>query len=369
MSVSQAMNIFARRDYAGGRQRLDWQRNLTQTKWGIGFWAALSSLCVALYALYAADSAQPVHWDLFFKMLSRGALIGAAFASVGALLGFIFGVPRAPKPSPQQVKQSSTPDTSSLSGRATGVPGNDHQLNTNTNLEEISDWLTKILVGAGLAQLAVLPGHLKQLASYVSDWPSPPFMPPAAVLMIIINFFVLGFMASYLLTRLFLREAFQTAEDMGGYGRAAARVEEDVLDIPAGASKAEIDAKYESYIYWCLYIPPPDGFDRVIRASVEYLQSQGADPSPKILAYQAMAYGQKYSWERERKATKESLDSLRNSALEAAQEALKKEPKVLPLLRTVWDPNDPTKLYGEENDLEVFFNDPGFKQLLSPTKT
>ena len=34
-----------------------------------------------------------------------------------------------------------------------------------------------------------------------------------AALMIVLNFFVLGFMGSYLLTRLFLQEAFRTVEE------------------------------------------------------------------------------------------------------------------------------------------------------------
>jgi len=79
-----------------------------------------------------------------------------------------------------------------------------------------------------------------------------------------------------------------------------------------------------------------------------------------------MAYGQKYDWEQKRGASKESLAALRNSALEAVQRAVTLRPELRQLLRTTWDPNDPTKLRGEENDLEVFFGDPDFKQILNP---
>jgi len=233
-------------------------------------------------------------------------------------------------------------------------------------LEDISDWLTKILVGAGLAQLAVLPGQLKRLAEFFHA--SMPLTSEAA-LMIILNFFVLGFMGSYLLTRLFLTEAFQTAEESRGAKLAVTRVAQDLLlEISAGASKEERDAKYESYIYTCLYLDPPEGFERAIKACLDYLQAVGDNPNPRILAYQAMAYGQKYDWERKRGATKESLASLRNGALEAIRKAVALQPQLRQLLRTTWDPNDPTKLRGEENDLEVFFGDPDFKQILdSPT--
>jgi len=43
------------------------------------------------------------------------------------------------------------------------------RLNANTNLEEISDWLTKIIVGATLVQLGNLIRHFGTLATAVSS--------------------------------------------------------------------------------------------------------------------------------------------------------------------------------------------------------
>jgi hypothetical protein len=50
-------------------------------------------------------------------------------------------------------------------------------------------------------------------------------------------------------------------------------------------------------------------------------------------------------------------------ALEAARRALTIVPKLKQLLRTTCDPNDPAKLRGEENDLEVFFEDAELRQI------
>jgi hypothetical protein len=36
---------------------------------------------------------------------------------------------------------------------------------------------------------------------------------------------------------------------------------------------------------------------------------------------------------------------------------------MISLLRLVWDPQDPTKVSSEENDVEVFYTDEDFKQL------
>ncbi len=356
------MSFFAQLYDADDPKRRDAKRNVRRIIVGFSLWLALSSVCVALYALAARYQGSTASWSRFLNVLSSSALIGAAFISIGALLGFIFEIPRSPK-SPSPTPAPSTIPTNSWGPGNPAMPPEDNDRFTpNTNLEDISDWLTKILVGAGLAQLAVLPERLERLANFFQT----PLTPEVALLLII-NFFVLGFMGSYLLTRLFLTEALRAVDGFRAGSLAATRVAQDLLlEIPPSASKEERDAKYEAHIYACLYLDPPEGFERAIKACLEYLQVAGDAPSPRILAYQAMAYGQKYDWEQKRGATKESLASLRNSALAAAQRAVASEPKLRQLLRTVWDPNDPTKLAGEENDLEVFFSDPDFKKLLDP---
>jgi hypothetical protein len=353
-------NLFGQPSDADDPQKQDRRRNLFNTVIGILIWFVLSSVCITLYAVNGAFKTTGNRWGSFFDVFSSSALVGAAFVSMGALLGFIFGIPRAPKvaaPAPQQRQGAATQPASNDATQYQDQP----RFTTNTNLEEISDWLTKILVGAGLVQLGVLPAQLKRLAGFFDE--SMPLSSEAA-LMIILNFFVLGFMGSYLLTRLFLTEAFRTVEE-GRAALAVARVARDLLfEIPAGASKEERDAKYESYIYTCLYLDPPLSFERAIKASLEYLQVVGDNPNPRVLAYQAMAYGQKYDWDQKHGATKDALASLRKSALEVIRRAVEGQPQLRSLLRTVWDPNDPTKLHGEENDLEVFYGDTEFKQIL-----
>lgn len=70
-----------------------------------------------------------------------GAVIGAVLAALlaGATLGFLFGIPRA--------LTVALPGTDGHAGANNGG-GFTH----NTNLEQISDWLTKIVVGIGLVE-------------------------------------------------------------------------------------------------------------------------------------------------------------------------------------------------------------------------
>lgn len=66
---------------------------------------------------------------------------GVALAT-GGMAGFLFGIPRS-----AQEPQGSA-----------GLPLEQaSEYKVNTNLEQISDWLTKIIVGIGLTQLGTVP--------------------------------------------------------------------------------------------------------------------------------------------------------------------------------------------------------------------
>jgi len=127
-----------------------------------------------------------------------------ACLSVGSLLGLLFGVPRA---------ASSPPSDTSTGSRA---------LSANTNIEQISDWLTKLLVGVGLVELKELPGGLSAAAHFVaaglgnaSPNNDPQLVPFAAAL--IIFFLVEGFLGGYLATRIFFQRVFERSDrDLSG---------------------------------------------------------------------------------------------------------------------------------------------------------
>ena len=78
-----------------------------------------------------------------------GLLLAAASLSVGGLAGFLFGVPRSLQ----------TPVLPPVGGDGRSQKQADEiaaRYATNTNLEQISDWLTKILVGVGLTQIGTI---------------------------------------------------------------------------------------------------------------------------------------------------------------------------------------------------------------------
>jgi len=78
----------------------------------------------------------------------------------------------------------------------------------NTNLVEISDWLTKIIVGVGLIELRRIPPQARRLALEVAG----PSGDISFALAVVVYFPTLGFLFGYLSTRLFLAGAFSRAE-------------------------------------------------------------------------------------------------------------------------------------------------------------
>ena len=74
-----------------------------------------------------------------------GVVTGSSAFLIGGLVGFLFGIPRT--------VQSSTPSTG------------DTQYQGNTNLEQVSDWLTKIIVGVSLVEIGRVMPALAKLAA------------------------------------------------------------------------------------------------------------------------------------------------------------------------------------------------------------
>lgn len=164
--------------------------------------AILSFTLVGLFALllFTFTSASPFSWTACLRLTGIGLLYAGAFFGVGALAGFLFGIPRSLQ------NKSKNRDKSSESGEM-GQP----KYAANTNLEEISDWLTKIIVGLGLVNLKSVPELLKKTASYFAGSCGKDVC-EAVAMGVMIYFSVCGFFLGYLMTRLYLAGAFTRAE-------------------------------------------------------------------------------------------------------------------------------------------------------------
>ena len=80
----------------------------------------------------------------------------------------------------------------------------------NTNLDDVSDWLTKIVVGVGLVELRKIPGLLLRLAGMIAGELGSNQVP--FIIAVIVYFTIVGFMSGYLTTRMFVQRAFRIAD-------------------------------------------------------------------------------------------------------------------------------------------------------------
>ncbi len=153
--------------------------------------------------LFAASSD---NWKGVFATL---AMIAAAAYGLGLLIGFLFGIPRTLQGMPEVLKESAL-----ASGSDSIMPNAaKKKYMINTNLEQVSDWLTKIIVGVGLVEFGKIKDFLGQLSTTLAaDMIGVQYAKPF-IAATILSCLAFGFMAGYLITRLWLSEAFAQAEE------------------------------------------------------------------------------------------------------------------------------------------------------------
>jgi hypothetical protein len=122
-------------------------------------------------------------------------LLGLAAGLVGGLLGFIFGIPKTVTPA------------ASASTALVEYQG-------NTNLEQISDWLAKILVGAGLVELKSIGLALSALGSTFGTHGCLGACGWIAAPVIVIGFSVSGFLLTYLWARIYMIEELKRSHQI-----------------------------------------------------------------------------------------------------------------------------------------------------------
>jgi hypothetical protein len=125
-------------------------------------------------------------------------------AAAGGLLGFIFGVPFT-KDSGIAV---TTVDQSDRSAAAVSAL----QYRPNTSLEQISDWLAKMIVGIGLVEIKDIPIGIKNAAQFVAKGMGETVAAQAYAYAALVFFAVCGFLFGFLWARFNLRRLFSDAD-------------------------------------------------------------------------------------------------------------------------------------------------------------
>lgn len=296
---------------------------------------AVGSAAILLEALQKLDGPLSASLLAASSFLGAGLTVAGAALLAGGLLGFVFGIPRA------------------LQGHSEGSIQGVVYL-PNTNLEQISDWLTKILVGIGLIQLKSLPEWFVRVNKYLAgaflDGPRS----ESFVAALLVYWAAFGFLLGYLFTRVLLPGVLRRAD--------AEALEKSVRRVAAEAEKSvrrvAAEATLEGLMHSSLY--RDGGYAEALSAFEEHLGSAGEPTNARLWLYAACAWGQNYRELQSKGASPAELANARGQALEAVKKTLAIDPAQKSLLSLLLDGSTPG-----ENDLAVFRNDEDFKKLLS----
>jgi hypothetical protein len=321
--------------------------------------AAIGCLLIVLYSSRFWASGE------FLRIVGVGMLVAGAALLIGFLLGFIFAIPRVgsekgAKTAPAEPGGANPPASE---GQSDSVP-------LNGNLVEISDWLTKIIVGVGLVELKSIFGELGKLSYYLGPGLRPAQCNglascsdllgsgQAAGLAIIVFYCALGFLLGYVWTMLYFRQDLERrVRNLQEY----TQVTDLIMLADAYLNEGQLDEAMGS-IDQALRNNPMDGRAVLTRARILKRQAmkpgQPANAKEKLLnqalvyADQAIALLPGKAEPIYNKACYQALLGLdRNEALGNLKSAF----RLNPALRTI---------AAGDSDLESMREDPDFAQVV-----
>jgi hypothetical protein len=167
-----------------------WRARLRHVTTWLGFLGIMAPLggtiWLVVYAFYTPGP-HPVY-------LGTGVLVSLAAFVAGCFVGFLFGIPR--------VVSSGQLRLTGSDSSAAGTAGS-----ASTNLAEVSDWLTKLVLGAGLVELTRLGTPLGKLidtvAASLHSAPASASTVQAAKVMagaLLFGYVVMGLLDGYIVT-------------------------------------------------------------------------------------------------------------------------------------------------------------------------
>ena len=181
---------------------------------------ALALLAIWLYApnLQHASTA----WLWAFACLAAGAFVG-----------LLFGIKREQSPSPAR-----PPDPKDKAQERANDKADPERYQPNNNLIDVSDWLTKIIVGVGLIELRQLPDKMRTIARPLSTCLGGDCGLAVAVAVIVFFGFA-GFLVGYINSRTFLAAMFRGYDD---YGKRLEAIEGQVEKTSAKQEVLKVEA-------------------------------------------------------------------------------------------------------------------------------
>jgi hypothetical protein len=206
----------------------------------ISFMSTLGVITILIFSLGATSSKS---FGSIFSTVAVGIVFAGSSMLSGGLVGLLFGIPK--KLQLGDLMHAGGPEVyerSDLPNRAL--------YGANTNLEQISDWLTKILVGVGLVETTKIGHWLDTIGTIAGNAlaDNPSIGEPFAIALIV-YFAITGFLLGYLSAALYLGAALTAAESTYSLQRQItefeeqARKDELAIRLTARQVSDDIDAE------------------------------------------------------------------------------------------------------------------------------
>ena len=135
-----------------------------------------------------------------FATVGVGLFLAGAATAAGSMLGFLFGVPKA---------------TPILGPDRSPNSGDEPAYLPNTNLETISDWLTKVIVGVGLVQVRDVVGWIDQVGQLAGNAMGGTTVMRVIATSLLVHSLLMGFFQGFLVAYLYLPKVFAAARLSG----------------------------------------------------------------------------------------------------------------------------------------------------------
>jgi cytochrome bd-type quinol oxidase subunit 2 len=170
--------------------------DVKRTLYGLAVFFLFGLLALGLSSIGSAYLDSPEgNIPYALRMYGVSLLVAGVSFVFGGFLGFVFGVPKSAAET-----QGFPTDTS-------------HQVQ-KTNLEQISNWLTTVIVGLGLTQVLTIPGSVWSVAKTIAEsFDSGSTILPVIFVSLLVYFFIIGLFSVYYLARTFIPLSFQRIEE------------------------------------------------------------------------------------------------------------------------------------------------------------
>lgn len=320
---------------------------------------------------------------VFGTVLGLGSLLALASGFCGSFFGFLFGMPRDLRRG--QLPEPATPPKADGNPAQPTPPADVSRSGwANNNLVEVSDWLTKIVVGIGLVQFTAIAQWVGRVGTLAGEGAGFDGNAQGVFgVSVILTGFVFGFIITYIYSRTLISLIFATAarqvEDELRTKlveiREEVRVAKERQDVVVRSIQAVVDTlpddkKGPASVLTALYRPAPEGYTEAIALAQDLLTKDEHKTNPRLWAYLALGLGQRYGQEKTDKAPAATHAQTADEALRALDQALRLDPSLRDWLVTLWNPDVPGHI-ATEDDLVPFWADevlrPRFAEVLEKT--